>query len=147
MLRVITAKDEGADTEARGNHHLETAMVPSSLLKELGSNIGALGRVIESLSGGVVSLEPEESNSFRHSQSATIADLKPRSLEVLALMSQGYSNCAIASKLALQPKTVENHINYIYQALNLGHGDQHHSRVLAVLDFIDYTSGARKADS
>ena len=38
-------------------------------------------------------------------------------------MAQGYSNCAIAERLVLQLKTVENHINVIYQTLNLSHNE------------------------
>ena len=55
-------------------------------------------------------------------------------------MAQGYSNCVIADRLSLQLKTVENHINCIYQVLNLTHGNHVHARVQAVLHYITYTS-------
>ena len=69
--------------------------------------------------------------------------LAPRELAVLQLMSQGLSNSAIAKRLVINRKTVENYINHIYQALQLVHEKGLCSRVLAVLDYLDYTDRYR----
>ena len=46
------------------------------------------------------------------------ADLTPREREVLALLSKGYSNDAIAAELVLSRATVKHHISQILQKLN-----------------------------
>ena len=58
----------------------EAALVPSCLLKELGSNVGAFGRVIESLAGGSVNLGSGLVGRRNSSPSSNIGDLKPRAL-------------------------------------------------------------------
>ena len=69
---------------------------------------------------------------------SNIAELKPRVLAVISLMTQGHSNWGIAKRLGIQPKTVENYINCIYQALCLTHESDVHSRVHAVLSYLEY---------
>ena len=39
---------------------------------------------------------------------------------MLALITQGFTNAAIAQRLGLAPSTVENQLNQIYQGLGLG---------------------------
>ena len=56
-------------------------------------------------------------------------------------MARGYSNRALAERLSLQPKTVENYINGIYQALELAHDNDVHPRVRAVLRYLDRAVG------
>ena len=45
--------------------------------------------------------------------------LTRRQREVLALIAEGYSNAAIADRLVLARKSVENHINTLYRDLGL----------------------------
>jgi DNA-binding NarL/FixJ family response regulator len=52
------------------------------------------------------------------------------------MMAQGYNNAAIAEKLVLGTKSVENYINAIYQELSLSHNGPLHPRVQAVLNYI-----------
>ena len=52
------------------------------------------------------------------------------------MMAQGYNNAAIAEKLVLGTKSVENYINAIYQELDLNHNGPLHPRVQAVLTYI-----------
>jgi DNA-binding NarL/FixJ family response regulator len=65
-----------------------------------------------------------------------LGDLTPREREVLSLMAEGRSNRAICEKLVLSPKTVESHVNRIFNKLRLGPAPDDHRRVLAVLAFL-----------
>jgi DNA-binding NarL/FixJ family response regulator len=65
-----------------------------------------------------------------------LQNLTARERELLALMSQGYTNAAIAEGLTLSPKTVESHVRSIFSKLEVdadGHG---HRRVRAVLTYL-----------
>ena len=62
--------------------------------------------------------------------------LTPRELEVLALIAEGRSNTAIASRLRLSLKTLEAHIRRILQRLGLEESPDDHRRVLAVLQYL-----------
>lgn len=102
-------------------------------------------RVIQSSTSGFVDQYPAAGNGLRYQgRSTSVRELKPRALEVLTLMAQGYSNCTIAERLVLQPKTVENYINNIYRTLNPDNDGYVHPRVQAVLEYNHYTSGSYK---
>ena len=47
------------------------------------------------------------------------ADLTPRETQVLCLLAQGLSNAAIAERLALTMRTVQNHVSNIYGKLDV----------------------------
>lgn len=65
-----------------------------------------------------------------------LAGFTPRELEVLGLMAEGRSNQAIAQRLGVSERAVQKHITSIFQRLGLGHSDEDHRRVLAVLAFL-----------
>ena len=96
----------------------------------------ALGRAIEGSVAGFVVLDPDVVNGLRPRKGSLTARLTPRQQEVLTLMAQGYNNAAIAEKLVLGNKSVENYINAIYQELGLNHNDTTHPRVSAVLTYL-----------
>ena len=108
----------------------------SYLLKQSVGDTSALGRAIEGSASGFVVLDPEVVNGLRPREGSFAARLTPRQQEVLSLMAQGYNNSAIAEKLVLGHKSVENYINAIYQEMNLAQEDQVHPRVSAVLSYI-----------
>ena len=115
---------------------LEEASGWSYLLKQSVGDASALGRAIEGSAAGLVVLDPEVVSGLRPRQGSFVARLTPRQIEVLSLMAQGYNNSAIAEKLVLGNKSVENYINAIYQELNLAQSDSTHPRVTAVLSYI-----------
>ena len=108
----------------------------SYLLKQSVSDAGALVRAIEGAASGLVVMDPCVVNSMKPHSGSVSARLTPRQQEVLAMMAQGYNNAAIAEKLVLGTKSVENYINAIYQELSLSHDVTLHPRVQAVLSYI-----------
>jgi DNA-binding NarL/FixJ family response regulator len=71
---------------------------------------------------------------------SALSTLSPRQYQVMQLVAQGLSNAAIAEKLSLSRRSVENHLNTIYAALNLGERSEKNLRVGAVLQFLEETS-------
>ena len=108
----------------------------SYLLKQSVSDSEALARAIEGAASGLVVMDPTVVNSMKPRKGSLTAGLTPRQQEVLTMMAQGYNNAAIAEKLVLGTKSVENYINAIYQELNLSHNGPLHPRVQAVLSYI-----------
>src|SRR5262249_12734417 len=47
------------------------------------------------------------------------ASLTEREVEVLRLLARGQTNKGIAAQLTVSPKTVDNHIQHIYEKLNV----------------------------
>ena len=62
--------------------------------------------------------------------------LSDREREVLALVAEGLSNHAIATRLFVADRTVEAHVTQIFQKLGLGPDADSHRRVLAVLAYL-----------
>jgi DNA-binding NarL/FixJ family response regulator len=65
-----------------------------------------------------------------------LEQLSEREREVLALLAEGLSNHAIASRLFVTDRTVEAHNKAIFDKLGLVESPEHHRRVLAVLTFL-----------
>ena len=108
----------------------------SYLLKQTVNDAGALVRAIEGAAAGLVVMDPCVVDSMKPRTGSTTGRLTPRQQEVLAMMAQGYNNAAIAERLVLGTKSVENYINAIYQELGLSHDGSLHPRVQAVLSYI-----------
>ena len=105
-------------------------------MKQSVSDAGALVRAIEGSASGLVVMDPWVVSSMRPRKGSLTARLTPRQQEVLAMMAQGYNNAAIAERLVLGTKSVEDYINAIYQELGLSHNGPLHPRVQAVLSYI-----------
>jgi len=71
-----------------------------------------------------------------HGRRSALAELTEREREVLALMAEGRSNAAIATRLCVAEKTVEAHVAAIFSKLALEPAPADHRRVLAVLAYL-----------
>ncbi len=111
----------------------------SYLLKNSVYDLSALTRAIEGTAMGFVVMDPAIVSAMNPKRKSTLEDLTPREMEVLELIAQGYSNSGIAQKLVLSGKSVERHINSMYQKLHLNMGDNIHPRVKAVRKYLDST--------
>ncbi len=96
--------------------------------------LDAVGRVGR---GGTV-IDPEVVAILvrRRRDHDTLTDLTDREREVLAQMSEGRSNGAIAAQLGMGEKTVETHVSRIFSKLGLEPEPDDHRRVLAVLTWL-----------
>jgi DNA-binding NarL/FixJ family response regulator len=72
----------------------------------------------------------------RHEEDEPLRALTPREREVLALMAEGRSNAAIASRLFVSEKAVSKHSNSIFTKLGLHPSEEDNRRVLAVLAYL-----------
>ena len=116
------------------------------LLKTSVDNIDELIRAVDGVAQGQTVLDPIIVQRLAKIQTlqagSPIAQLTEREKEVLALMAEGYTNAAIAKKLFVEERTVENHTNSIYAKLDLT-SSGYHRRVQAVLAFVTNSSPSR----
>ena len=105
----------------------------SYLLKQSVGDTAALARAIEGSASGFVVLDKEVLNGLTPRQGSFVDRLTPRQQEVLSLMAQGFNNAAIAERLVLGSKSVENYISAIYQELSLAPGEHTHVNANLIL--------------
>jgi DNA-binding NarL/FixJ family response regulator len=119
------------DAEMAGWSYLSKAAVPG---------VATLMRAIDGTVAGEIVLDPSMIRPAAMEGDGALAELAPRQLEILGLMAQGYSNRAIAERLALSLKTVQNQINGIYRVLDVDDIDGAiQPRVRAVLAYLRAT--------
>ncbi|MBB6551560.1 response regulator [Nonomuraea rubra] len=94
--------------------------------------LAALIRVAD----GGSALDPEVVAALIQAQNTQIARLSERERDVLALVAEGHSNTAIATRLVIAERTVEAHMRSIFQKLHILDSTEHHRRVLAVLAYL-----------
>jgi DNA-binding NarL/FixJ family response regulator len=109
-------------------------------LKQSVSDVESLTRALEGAASGLMVLDPQLVESLRPGASGQLEGLTPRQWEVLQLIAKGFSNSAIAERLVLSEKSVENYINAVYQQLQITRGDRIHPRVKAVLVYLQQTT-------
>ena len=119
------------------------------LMKTSVDDIDQLIRAVEAVADGQTVLDPlivQRLAKISAAQSGSpLSDLTDREREVLSLMAEGYTNAAIAQKLVVEERTVENHTNSIYAKLDLTGASGYHRRVQAVLAFV--TQGSQTTRS
>jgi DNA-binding NarL/FixJ family response regulator len=113
------------------------------LLKRSVSDVAALGRAIEGAAAGLVVLDPHLVAGRRPREGSALGRLTQRQREILDLIAAGYTNAAIADRLVLSPRTIENQLNQLYRELGLA-ADQRelNPRVRAALVYIRESSEA-----
>jgi DNA-binding NarL/FixJ family response regulator/class 3 adenylate cyclase len=114
------------------------------LLKERVGELDEFVAACRTVAGGGRVVDPIVSEQLLQTRGTGIEDpvhrLTERERDVLALMAQGRSNQAIASGLAMSPKTVESHVRAIFQKLDLAENQNDHRRVTAVVRWLQQSS-------
>lgn len=100
------------------------------------AGVAGLVRAIESTAAGLVVLGPAGVEDLHTRRGTILQLLTPRQQEVLSLMAEGLSNIGIARALVLEGKSVENHINAVFNQLLPGRDPGFHPRVKAVLTYL-----------
>lgn len=103
------------------------------ILKDTVGDPVVLQRIMAASSEGLVVLDPEMVLPAEDAPNSGFARLTPKQLLTLQLIAEGLTNRAIAERLNVSVKAVENHINQIYQELAIDRRDPSiHPRVRAV---------------
>jgi DNA-binding NarL/FixJ family response regulator len=120
----------------------------SYLLKKSVSDIETLDRAIEGAAAGTVTIDPAIVAGIRPKPGGPLARLTRRQREIMGLVAQGLTNTAIADKLVLAEKSVENQLTTIYSELGVDRRDVDrsvHPRVSAVLAYLSQSRVAPRA--
>lgn len=116
----------------------------SHLQKRSVSDVETLARAIEGAAAGFTVLHARASRGRRSQPRAggILARLSSRQLEILRLIALGLSNAAIAERLTLAEKSVENQVSLLYQHLGIDRrGGAMHPRVKATLLYLREIEG------
>ena len=108
------------------------------LLKERVFHIATVVDALRRIADGETVIDPTIVSHLlgRRRRVDPLAGLTEREREVLALVAEGMSNRAIASRLFVTERTVEAHVTQIFLKLRLPQTPDQHRRVLAVLAFL-----------
>ncbi len=107
------------------------------LLKEPVPDMATLVRALRVVAAGGTFVDRAVIERLRSARSRpALETLSAREREILALMAEGRTNCAICDALQLSPKTVESHVRAVFGKLDLRAAPDDHRRVLAVLRYL-----------
>jgi len=106
------------------------------LLKDRIMDVDDFVAAVRRVARGGTALDPEVVAQLLGRRGGHVNELTPRELEVLALMAEGRTNAAIASRLVVTVSAVEKHVASIFAKLRLPQSDEDHRRVLAVLAYL-----------
>jgi DNA-binding NarL/FixJ family response regulator len=109
------------------------------LLKD---RIGDVEQFVESVrrvAAGGTAMDSEVISQLltRRGRDEPLGELTPKEREVLAMMAEGMSNAAIATRLFVTDKAIGKHTNNIFTKLGLPPSDDHNRRVMAVLAYLE----------
>jgi DNA-binding NarL/FixJ family response regulator len=109
------------------------------LLKDRVMDVGQFVANVRQVAAGSTIMDPEVVSALlsHRSTDPMLLELSPREHEVLALMAQGRSNAAIATRMFVTEKTVSKHSNSIFTKLGLKPSEDDNRRILAVLAYLE----------
>jgi DNA-binding NarL/FixJ family response regulator len=87
-------------------------------------------------------LDPALLARVRPRRGSAVEGLTDRQFEVLRLLAEGLSNVGIAERLHIAEKSVQNHVNAIYNTLGIDADREHNARVRATLRLLEETGPA-----
>jgi len=111
----------------------------SYLSKSSALSAPALVAAIRATAQGRTALDPALLQTRRPRRGSVVETLGDRQREVLALLAQGLSNTAIAERMGIAPRTVDNHLNAVYAALGLRADGLRNPRVEAAIRYLEET--------
>ena len=118
----------------------------SYLLKKSVADVQTLERAVEGAARGEVTLDPTVVAGMRPRSGSKVDKLTPRQRDVIGLVAQGLTNAAIAERLVLAEKSVENQLTAIYGELGIDRReDAVHPRVSAVLAYLQESRFSSRA--
>ena len=108
------------------------------LLKERVFDVALLVDALRRITDGESVIDPTIVSRLvgRRRRQDPLGELTEREREVLGLVAEGLSNRAIAARLFITERTVEQHVKQILQKLRLEVNPESHRRVLAVLAYL-----------
>jgi DNA-binding NarL/FixJ family response regulator len=108
------------------------------LLKDRVMDVGQFIEAVRRVAAGGTAMDPDVVSQLlgKRAREAPMARLTRREREVLALVAEGRSNAAVASRLVVSEKAVSKHIANIFMKLDLPPSDDDNRRVLAVLTYL-----------
>lgn len=108
------------------------------LLKDRVAHVAQFVDAVRRVAGGGTVMDPEVvAQLLNRNQAGPLAALTSRERDVLALMAEGRSNTAIASRLHIAEKTVDKFTSSIFTKLGLAVSGDDNRRVLAVLTYLN----------
>ena len=138
-LAIVLLSNHG-DPEFVASLPEDTVAGWSYLLKKSVNDVDVLSRTISGAAAGLTVLDPQLVAGMRSrpKKAGLLSRLTPRQMDILELIAQGYSNSAIAQRLVLAEKSVENQINVLYQQLQIDRATAGvQPRVKAVLCYLE----------
>jgi len=110
------------------------------LLKERVQDPTELSRVLHEVAAGRSVVDPRIVEALlaaqRRREDSHLDTLTRRELEILGLISEGWSNEAISERLVITKRAVERHIHSIFWKLDLGDSEDVSRRVKATLLYL-----------
>jgi len=116
----------------------EEAVAWSYLSKSSALSAATLVSVLTA-DAGTLSLDRRMMQRRRPRRDSPVDSLTERQREVLALLAAGLTNAAIAETLGIAVRSVDNHVNAVYDALGVAAGARINPRVKAALLFVEHT--------
>jgi DNA-binding NarL/FixJ family response regulator len=112
------------------------------LLKDYVDDVTTLRDVLRRIVAGEAVVDPQIVRQLMRRKSPSVVELlTPRERQTLALMAEGRSNAGIAERLCVTEKTVEGHVNNIFNRLGLVAHPADNRRVLSVLSWLRTHNG------
>ncbi len=108
----------------------------SYLLKRSVADVDSLARAIRDAASGMTVIDPVVIAGLRPTHDSPLTMLTPRQTNVLELVARGFSNESIAGHLELSRRTIEHHLNEIYQQFQVCRAPEMNARLHAALLYL-----------
>jgi DNA-binding NarL/FixJ family response regulator len=105
-------------------------------MKSSVADVASLHQAIVNTVAGRLHIDPRLVARRAYHLTGRIGQLTSRQRDIVELLAMGWDNNRIASHLSLAPRTVDNHLSRIYEALELRGV---HPRVRTVLIYLEET--------